>query len=151
MHLRFLWDPRRSRLSHAWCFLVSVSSDSSALYFLMEAPLRIFWALSGKLTWHFLGILWHALLAYSRCYLACFSGYLLPGEILFAWRYQWLRKPIVPGLFVWTVCVSSTSSLIFLGGLTGLLKALAELSRIDCPTVGISSDRHTGYVIGDTV
>ena len=57
------------------------------------------------------------------------------------------KQKFAPGVLVWTVYVSSPSSFISLVVLVGMLKVLAELHRIDCPSVRISSDRCTGCVV----
>ena len=146
LSLRFLGDTRHTLLARPWFSLVSILSASSALYFLLEALLHLLWVFSDTLAWRVLGVLRRAFLANSGRYLPRSPDSLIIGAILFSGRAQWPREPIGPGLLVWTGFVSSPSSLIFLGELIGLLKALAELSRLDCPAVGISSDCQNGYV-----
>ena len=93
--------------------------------FLLEDPLCLLWLLLGTLAWYVLGVLQCAFLAHYRNYLTRLSYYFLLGEILFSSRAQCTCKHIGPGLLIWTGCVSSPSSLIYLVGILGLIKALS--------------------------
>ena len=100
LSLRFFKDPRRACLVHPWCSLVSILSDSTDLYFFLEAPLYCLWAFSSTLAWRVLSVLRHAFLVNSGCSLARLPDSLLLGVILFAVRAQWSCKIIGPRLLI---------------------------------------------------
>ena len=84
LHLRFLGYPRRARLVHHWCSLVSIPSDSSALDFSLEDPLHLLWEFSGTLARCILGIIWHSFVAHFGRYIARLLDSLLLRDILFS-------------------------------------------------------------------
>ena len=97
----------------------------------------------GALTWSVLGVFWRTSWAHSGCSLVRLPGSLLIRVILFYGRALCSHKLLDTGLLVCTGCISSPSSLTFIGGLLGLLKALAEVSIIDCYSVGNFTDCQT--------
>ena len=100
LRLHFLGNPRRARLVRPWCSLVSITSDSPALDFLLEDPLGLFLAFLGMLAWHVLGNIWHAFIEHSWWPPSRLIDSLLLGAILFAGRAQLSNKQIGPGLLV---------------------------------------------------
>ena len=93
------------------------------------------WSVSGVPCYLRLLSIWRFSVA-----IALFNHY---WSVLVGREAHWPREVIGPELLVWTWCVYSPYSLIFIVVLLCLLEALAELIRIGCPAIGMSSNCHT--------
>ena len=93
------------------------------------------WSVSGVPCYLRLLSIWRFSVA-----IALFNHY---WSVLVGREAHWPREVIGPELLVWTWCVYSPYSLIFLVVLIFLLKALAELIRIGFPAIGMSYNCRT--------
>ena len=107
---------------------------------------------STLLPWRhfFLVHLWRYLFFEVTCFLAllCRAWFSLSlSEHHICREGSWPCELLSNGLIVFTGCVSSPSLFnLFLGYWLDWPKMLAEISRIYSTYVGISSNRHTGYI-----
>ena len=122
-----------------WLFLFLGGDGPTPLIF---SPLCLLWAFLGTLAWRVLSVIWRASWAHYGLSLVCFlDPLLLQGdhllrEISMSSRTAWYMPSCLgQGSFL-TLFVTFT-----LEGLIGLLKAIAEIGRLDLPAVGISFGR----------
>ena len=97
------------------------------------------WSVSGVSCYLRLLSIWRFSVA-----IALFNHY---WSVLVGREAHWPREVIGPELLVWTWCVYSPYSLIFLVVLLCLLEALAELIRIGFPAIGMSYNCQTSGVV----
>ena len=139
--LCFLGNTSHAHLVIPWCYLASILSDFHDLGFLLEDLLCLLWAFLGTLVWRVLAILWNN----------SFSCALLDSLLL---RYDNILQEISmasqtawSGIYFLRQGSFLTLFVTFpLERLLGLTKALAEIGRLDLPTVWFSFGRQTGCV-----